>query len=253
MALPMTARSTRCASSAPIEAPTSSTTDSPLSVGQSAAMAGRSMPGSIFRLKRAIAISAPVLPAETATSASPFFTASMASHIDDFQRPWRSAWLGLSSMRMATSVWTTRERALQPRQAVEQRARSRRLSPNSMNSMSGWRVSEMSAPGSDHRRAMVAAHGVERDADLIGHGTALAARTPATPDREDPAHGGDHSGCAAASTSRLSCGVMARTGTPLQDCRRARRFLQRRQRRERMLASPGRRGGASNSAPGLRG
>ena len=46
-----------------------------------------------------IAISAPVLPAETQTSASPVFTASIALHIDDFQRPWRSAWLGLSSMR----------------------------------------------------------------------------------------------------------------------------------------------------------
>jgi hypothetical protein len=45
------------------------------------------MPSIILRLKRAIAISAPVLPAETATSASPFFTASIASHIEDFQRP----------------------------------------------------------------------------------------------------------------------------------------------------------------------
>ena len=34
-----------------------------------------------------MAISAPVLPADTVASASPFFTASMASHIDDFQRP----------------------------------------------------------------------------------------------------------------------------------------------------------------------
>ena len=58
-----------------------------LSVGQSAAMAGRSMPSIILRLKRAIAINAPVLPAETATSASPFLTASIASHMDDFQRP----------------------------------------------------------------------------------------------------------------------------------------------------------------------
>ena len=49
----------------------------PCSVGHSAAIAGRSMPSIIFRLNRAIAISAPVLPAETATSASPFFTASM--------------------------------------------------------------------------------------------------------------------------------------------------------------------------------
>ena len=29
--------------------------------------------------------------------------ASIAFHIDDFQRPWRSAWLGLSSMRTTIS------------------------------------------------------------------------------------------------------------------------------------------------------
>ena len=84
----------------------------PLSVGHSPAIAGRSMPGIMRRLNFAIAISAPVLPADTATSASPFFTASMASHIDDFQRPLRSAWLGLSSMRTATSVCTSRQAAL---------------------------------------------------------------------------------------------------------------------------------------------
>ena len=66
----------------------------------------------VRRLNFAIAISAPVLPAETATSASPFFTASMASHIDDFQRPLRSAWLGLSSIRTTTSVCTTLASAL---------------------------------------------------------------------------------------------------------------------------------------------
>ena len=69
------------------------------------------MPGIMRRLNFAIAISAPVLPAETATSASPFFTASIASHIEDFQRPWRSAWLGLASMRTTTSVCTMREAA----------------------------------------------------------------------------------------------------------------------------------------------
>ena len=69
------------------------------------------MPGSMRRQNRAIAISAPVLPAETATSASPFFTASIASHIDEVLRPRRSAWLGLSCMLTATSVWMTRETA----------------------------------------------------------------------------------------------------------------------------------------------
>ena len=73
------------------------------------------------RLNLAIAISAPVLPAETATSASPFLTASMASHIDDFQRPLRSAWLGLSSMRTATSVCTSRAASLSRGCGGEQR------------------------------------------------------------------------------------------------------------------------------------
>ena len=87
VAAPITARSTRCSASAPIEAPTSSTIDSPRKVGHSAAIAGRSMPGSVLRLNFDIAISAPVLPPDTTMSASPFFTASMASHIEDFQRP----------------------------------------------------------------------------------------------------------------------------------------------------------------------
>ena len=138
--------STRCSASAPIEAPRSSTIDSPRSVGQSAAIAGRSIPGIVRRLNFAIAISAPVLPAETATSASPFFTASMASHIDDFQRPLRSAWLGLSSIRTATSVWTSRETAFSRGWAASSGSITG-WSPNRMNSMSGCRASDSSAPG----------------------------------------------------------------------------------------------------------
>ena len=50
------------------------------------------MPGRVLSTKREIAISAPVLPAETATSASPFFTHSMARHIEVFW-PRRTIWL----------------------------------------------------------------------------------------------------------------------------------------------------------------
>ena len=57
----------------------------------------------VRRQTLAIAISAPVLPAETAQSASPFFTASIACHIEDVRRPARSAWLGLSVILTATS------------------------------------------------------------------------------------------------------------------------------------------------------
>ena len=54
---------------------------SPFSVGQIAAIAGRSILAMVRRQNFAIAISAPVLPAETATSASPVFTASIARHM----------------------------------------------------------------------------------------------------------------------------------------------------------------------------
>ena len=146
IAPPITARLTRWCASAPIEAPRSSTIDSPRSVGHSAAMAGRSMPGMVFKLNFAMAMRAPVLPADTAASASPFFTASSASHIDDFQRPWRSAWLGFSSILTATSVWTTRDTATSAR-CSRSSGSTTAASPKKMNSLSGWRLSASPAPG----------------------------------------------------------------------------------------------------------
>ena len=71
-------------------------------------MAGRPIPAMVRKWNLAIAISAPVFPAETATPACPFLTASIASHIEERHRPWRNAWLGLSSILTATSVWTMR-------------------------------------------------------------------------------------------------------------------------------------------------
>src|ERR1700736_1768018 len=100
----------------------------------------------VLRLNLAIAISAPVLPADTATSASYLFTASSANHIDDFQRPYRKAWLGLSSILTATSVWMTRAAALSPGLASSKGSIAAR-SPNSRNSVSGWRCRDISAPG----------------------------------------------------------------------------------------------------------
>ena len=105
------AKSMSWCASAPIVAPTSRTMLSLLAVGQMAAIAGRSMLAMVRRQNFDMAISAPVLPAEMHTSASPAFTASTAFHMDDFQRPCRSAWLGLSSMRTATSQWTKSETA----------------------------------------------------------------------------------------------------------------------------------------------
>ena len=92
-------------------APTSSTINSPLSVGQSVAMAGRSIGAMVCRQNFAIAISAPVFPAETAQAAAPVFTASIACHIEETRRPARNAWLGLSLILTAMSVWKTSDRS----------------------------------------------------------------------------------------------------------------------------------------------
>ena len=79
-----------------------------LTVGQMAAIAGRSISVIGRSTSRAMAMSAPVLPAETAAWACPFCTASSASHIDE-PLPRRNAWLGLSSMLMAVLVCTTED------------------------------------------------------------------------------------------------------------------------------------------------
>ena len=67
-------------------------------------MAGRSMPGRVRSTNLAIAISAPVLPAETTPAASPVCTASMARRMLE-PRPARSAVEGLSSAAITRSVW----------------------------------------------------------------------------------------------------------------------------------------------------
>ena len=63
-----------------------------------------SIPGIVRSASLAIAISAPVLPADTAPPASPRFTASIASPIEVLFAL-RIAWLGLSSPVTTPSVW----------------------------------------------------------------------------------------------------------------------------------------------------
>ena len=89
-----------------MSAPTSSITLNPwgLAEGYSTAIAGRFTPGNLRKRIIDIAISAPVLPHDTATAASPVRTDSMADHIDV---PWpvRTTWLGLSSMETTSAAW----------------------------------------------------------------------------------------------------------------------------------------------------
>ena len=86
----MTANWNRCSASQSTLAPRSSTTTGRCRAGMTEAMAGRSIPGRVLSTNFAIAIRAPVLPAETAAAASPSFTALMASRMLEL-RPWRSA------------------------------------------------------------------------------------------------------------------------------------------------------------------
>jgi hypothetical protein len=79
-------------------------------VGHCPAIAGRSMPGMVLRTSLAIAMRAPVLPADTVKSASPFCTASMDSHMLE-PRPRRTAWLGLSCISTWVSAWMILERS----------------------------------------------------------------------------------------------------------------------------------------------
>ena len=149
-------------------APRSSTTESPRAVGHIAAIAGRSMPGSMRRQNRAIAISAPVLPAETATSASPFLTASIASHIDEVLRPRRSAWLGLSCMLTATSVWMTRDAAFSAG-CLSSSASIMRAVAEQQKFGVGMPGQRNRGAGNDDRCADIATHGVKRDSNLLRH------------------------------------------------------------------------------------
>ena len=168
IAAPMIARSMRCSASAPIVAPTSSTIDSPRSVGHIAAIAGRSISGIVRRQTLAIAISAPVLPAETAQSASPFLTASIACHIEEARRPDRSAWLGLSVILTATSQWTTRD--LRCERRIRGQQRRDRLFVAEQNEVDVGPALERDRRRVQHDRGpVVAAHRVERYANVLFH------------------------------------------------------------------------------------
>ena len=85
------------------------------------------------------------------------------------RRPARSAWLGLSVILIATSVWTTCDSRGERRDARREAARSRFSSPNRMKRMSGRRSSAIAAASARRRRPVVAAHRVERYANAFFH------------------------------------------------------------------------------------
>ena len=141
---PMTANWTRLSASHSLLAPRSRNTASLRRVGISEAIAGRSMPGRVLSTNLASAMSAPVLPADTAALARPAFTASIARHML-VPRPWRRTCDG-SRIRvdLLGRVLDLARAASCPR--APSRARSRRSSPWSRKRSSGNRSRAMSAP-----------------------------------------------------------------------------------------------------------
>ena len=125
----------------------------------------------------AIAISAPVLPAETTQSASPFFTASIARHIEDVRRPDRSAWLGLSVILTATSQCTTRDLAASAWCRRQQRRDDLFVAVQAEGEI-GTAHERDRRRGHDDARPVIAAHHVERYTDVLLHRKIDPSRDP---------------------------------------------------------------------------
>ena len=146
-ALPITANCTSCSGEQLTLAPRSSAVVTPLRVGNCDAMAGRSMPGNVFSTKRAMAISAPVLPADTQACAVPSLTRLMATRIDE-SFFLRSASAGGSSIATTSvAAWMTmRSRA--DERALASACVSGASSPTRITRASGNSSRNLSAAGS---------------------------------------------------------------------------------------------------------
>ena len=129
-------------------------------------MAGREMPSSTPSWNIDIAISAPVLPAEIATSASLFFTDSMARHMLVL-RPRRSARLGFSSMRTRSAAWriVTRSASLARLASSGFERGLVAVQDESHRRMAKHRARQC---GHDDAGAGIAAHRIDRDCQFAG-------------------------------------------------------------------------------------
>ena len=66
--------------------------------------------------------------------------------MDDLPRPWRTAWLGLSSMATATVVWRISTQSLR-RGSLATSGAITASSPNIRKVVPGWRSRARAAPG----------------------------------------------------------------------------------------------------------
>ena len=147
------------------------------------ASAGRSMPGSVPRISLPAAIPAPVWPAVTTASASPVFD-ELGGHDDRAVASSRTrARAGCSSIPISSGAWTTV--ALAGRAPAWDRTTA--LVADEDDGVLGIRAGVREGARDDLRRAVVAAHRVDRDPDAgAGAGVddrPVFARCHATPTR----------------------------------------------------------------------
>ena len=158
----MMAMSTRWAASAPMVAPTSSTMLSPRIVGQMAAMAGRSTCAMVLRQILAIAMSAPVLPAETAASASPVAHRLHGPPHGRLAAPGADRLARLVVHAHRHLGMADLDRALQARVRLDER-RDGALVAEHEEAQGRMPLERQRRARHDDRGAVIAAHGVERD------------------------------------------------------------------------------------------
>src|ERR1700722_14306553 len=181
---PSSANCTRFSESHSTFAPRSSITLSLRSVGMKEAIAGRSMTGIILSTNFAIAISAPVLPADTTQPASPGrHRVDRQPHRGTPRAAQRDRWLGVVGDEFVGVMDDGLRRQLG--QLVQERADA---ALDAVEQEFGLREADERDVGAvyHHVRRLFAAHGIERDDHPLAQSRALPAPARVTPSRSVP-------------------------------------------------------------------
>ena len=186
----------------------------PLRVGSCDAIAGRSMPGSVFSTKRAIAISAPVLPAETQACAAPSLTRLIATRIDE-SFFLRSASAGGSSIATTSLAGCIVSAIARRRARLGERLRERGLEADQDHARVGVLLEERERRRDRDRRAVVAAHRVDGNGD--GHRSARSADRAADGDGARGRSRAQRTACSRASRSGGRAAAALLVGLGLDD------------------------------------
>ena len=174
---PMTANWNRCSPVHSEFAPRSSMCVCPWRARIREMIAGRSMPSIVFSTKRPVAISAPVLPALTHACASPDFTRSMATRIEE------SFFLRKRVLRLLVHATTceasrTTMRSPSARAPLLSAALKRLAEPDQDHAQVGIFAHGSQCRRHSHAWAVIAAHGIDRNREGCGGCQGLKRRVP---------------------------------------------------------------------------